>query len=176
MAQVTFMTLLSEPPRIGGTLVWYYAICRREVWLMSHGIEPDREDEFLRMGRLIDQNSYGHQRHAIEFGNNKFDIIREEKGTLVVGEVKKSSRSLEAAKLQLAHYLYELLKNGINARGELLFPKEKRRETIDLTDEMKKRLDEVYGDIRSIALESAPPPAKKCAYCRSCAYKDFCWS
>lgn len=170
------MNLFSEPPRIGGTLVWYYAICRREVWLMSHGVEPDREDEFLMMGRLIDKNSYRRERRSVEFGNSKFDILREERGTLVVGEVKKSSRSLGAAKLQLGHYLYELEKTGVGAKGELLFPKEKKKETVELTDGMREQLDNVYCDIERIVLQSAPPAAKRCSYCRSCAYREFCWS
>ncbi|MCD6318594.1 Dna2/Cas4 domain-containing protein, partial [Candidatus Aerophobetes bacterium] len=26
--------------RITGTLIWYYYICRREVWLMAHELHP----------------------------------------------------------------------------------------------------------------------------------------
>ena len=143
---------------------------------MSHGLEPDRDDEFLVMGRLIDSNSYGRDKKNIEFGSNRFDILREEDGMLVIGEVKKSSRTIDAARLQLAHYLYDLSKDGIEAKGQLLFPKEKRKETVELTEELKKKLDSIYDEINSIALSAVPPKATKCPYCGKCAYKDFCWS
>jgi CRISPR/Cas system-associated exonuclease Cas4 (RecB family) len=35
---------------ITGTLLWYYAICKREVWLMAHSIAPDEENQALEMG------------------------------------------------------------------------------------------------------------------------------
>lgn len=111
------MPVFSELPRIGGTLVWYCLICKRQVWLISHGVEADKEDEFLKLGRLIDESSYERVRHSVSFGDSKFDLLKEEKGVLVIGEIKKSSRSIEAARLQLAHYLYELAKSGIAARG-----------------------------------------------------------
>ena len=170
------MEPFSEPPRIGGTLVWYYVICQRQVWLMSRAVEPDREDEFLMMGRLIDQNTYNRERHAIEFGNSKYDILREEGGTLVLGEIKKSSRSLDASRLQLAHYLYTLEKAGVKARGELLFPKEKRRENVELNPELIKRLNDTYFEIERIVYLERPPATEKCRYCRNCAYGEYCWS
>ncbi|WP_286954084.1 MULTISPECIES: CRISPR-associated protein Cas4 [Aminobacterium] len=169
-------TSFSESPRLGGTLVWYFTICKREVWLMARGVEPDRDDEFLALGRLMDKTTYNRDRHCIDFGNSKFDIMREEKGTLVVGEIKKSSRSIDAARLQLAHYLYELQKNGVEARGELLFPKEKKREEVLLSEELKTHLDQVYQEIIAISSLEAPPCAKKCKYCRNCAYNELCWS
>lgn len=52
----------------------------------------------------------------------------------MVAEVKKSSRSFDAAQLQLGHYLYELEKQGQHAKGLLLFPKERRREEVLLDD------------------------------------------
>jgi len=29
---------------ITGTLIWYYYICPREVWLMAHELNPNQED------------------------------------------------------------------------------------------------------------------------------------
>jgi CRISPR-associated exonuclease Cas4 len=36
-----------EDPNITGTLVWYYAICPRECWLMAHQIDPEHEFDLL---------------------------------------------------------------------------------------------------------------------------------
>ncbi|MGC8937341.1 MAG: Dna2/Cas4 domain-containing protein, partial [Candidatus Methanomethylicaceae archaeon] len=32
---------------ITGTLVWYFFICKREVWLMGHEITPDEDASTL---------------------------------------------------------------------------------------------------------------------------------
>ncbi len=169
-------TTFSEPPRIGGTLVWYYAICSREVWFMCRGIEPDRRDELLRLGRLIDESSYSRERHNIDMGDNRFDVFSEEGGILVIGEVKKSSRSLDASRLQLAHYLYSLEKEGILAEGRLLFPQERRREEVLLDDSLRQSLDRAYEEIQSIGESSRPPELRKNSWCRNCAYREWCWS
>jgi CRISPR-associated exonuclease Cas4 len=167
---------MSENISIGGTLVQSYKICSRQVWFEAHRIEQDQENDFLMMGRLIDLNSYKREKKSIEFGGSRFDIIRKEKSILVVGEVKKSSHSIDAARLQLAHYLYELSKSGIGARGELLIPKEKKREKIILTEELKTKLDNIYIEIIKIASFTSPPHAPKCKYCKNCAYSELCWS
>ena len=66
--------VFSEEARIGGTLVWYWSICVRQVWLMARGIEPEPRDDFLALGRLIDRNSYARERHQVAFGDNRFDF------------------------------------------------------------------------------------------------------
>jgi len=43
--------------------------------------------------------------------------------------------------MQLCYYLYVLRDYGIEAEGELLFPKEKKREKVVLTDEIIKELE-----------------------------------
>jgi len=170
------MTPLSEPPRIGGTLVWYYFICKREVWLMARGIEPDRQHDDLLLGRLLDRSSYSRDSHDVQEGNSRFDIVRDKDGILVIGEVKKSSRAKEASRMQLAHYLYDLSRDGIYAEGELLFPKEKKREHVILDDALKGLLDKAYVDIKKIVEGNQPPPLRLTGFCKKCAYSEWCWS
>ena len=39
--------------------LWYgTTICKRQVWLMARGVEADKDDESLALGRLIDESSY----------------------------------------------------------------------------------------------------------------------
>lgn len=165
----------SEDARIGGTLVWYWSICARQVWLMGRGIEPEPKDESLALGRLIDQNGYARERHQVAFGDNKFDFVQGADGEMVVCEVKKSSRAERSARLQLAHYLYDLRKAGIEARGILMFPTEKKRVEVVLTDELASELDSVYAGIEELVRKDAPPAAESCKYCRKCAYAEYCW-
>ena len=168
--------MYSENARIGGTLVWYWHICRRQVWLMARGIEPNPKDESLTLGRLVDQNSYARERHQVTFGDDKFDFMQSGDEGLVVCEVKKSSRAESSARMQLAHYLYDLQKAGIPAKGLLMFPTEKKRVEVELTDDLRAELDAVYAAIRNLTEEVAPPPAETCRYCKKCAYAEYCWS
>lgn len=166
----------SESVRIGGTLVWYVSICHRQVWLMARGIDPDERNELLILGRLVDQNRYARDKHNISYGANRFDMVRKDGNTIVVSEVKKSSRSIESAKLQLLHYLYELKKAGVYAKGELLFPEERKREELSLTEADMIALDKIYQTIEKIAILLTPPEAEHTRYCKKCAYAEYCWS
>ena len=167
--------VFSEEARIGGTLVWYWSICVRQVWLMARGIEPEPRDDFLALGRLIDRNSYARERHQVAFGDNRFDFVQGADGDLVVCEVKKSSRAERSARLQLAHYLYDLQKAGIEAKGVLMFPTEKKRVEVVLTDELMAELDAAYDAIGTLVRRDAPPAAEPCKYCGKCAYAEYCW-
>ena len=35
--------------KITGTLIWYYFVCKREVWFMAHEITPFQDDPFLEI-------------------------------------------------------------------------------------------------------------------------------
>ncbi len=162
--------------RVNGTLIWYYYICKREVWLMARDLTPDQDNEYIDIGRFIHQDSYSRDRKEVSLGNIKFDILRKGEGQIIIGEVKKSSKFITSAKMQLAFYLYELRNIGIEARGELMFPKEKKRVEVILSDEVMEELKRTRNDILSIAFEERPPAPKKIHFCRNCGYAEFCWS
>lgn len=161
---------------VGGTLIWYYFICRRQVWLISHQLTPDQDDTNIAIGRLIDRTSYEREKKELVVGSSKMDIFSIIDGQLVIGEVKKSSRYRDSARMQLAFYLKELAKRGIKAIGELRFPEEKKRETVELDPELTEELDRVERDILRIVYLDSPPAPEKIKWCRKCAYADFCWS
>lgn len=161
---------------VGGTLVWYYYVCKREVWFMGRQITADQDDTNVVLGRFFAEQSYSRDKKEIALGHMKFDVVRKDRHGLVVAEVKKSSKHFKSAKMQLAFYLWELYQKGIKARGELLFPKEKRRELVELTDELMGELEQAKKDILSIIYEPVPPEAEKKQVCRNCAYAEFCWA
>ncbi|HOA99703.1 CRISPR-associated protein Cas4 [Candidatus Sordicultor fermentans] len=161
---------------ISGTLVQSYSICKRQSWLMAHQVTPDQDYYYLEMGRFLDTESYDRDKKKIHFENVVLDLIRTRQGNLVVGEIKKSSRAEESARLQLLFYLYRLRERGVYSKGVLLFPKERKKIEVDLTPELEKEIKSILEDIREvIALPSAPPP-QKIKYCTHCAYREFCWS
>jgi len=162
--------------KITGTYVWYYCICKREVWLLSHSITADQDNTYLDIGRFLHEKAYERERKEIDFHGMKIDMLKSDKGRLVIGEIKKSSKHLESARMQLLLYLSELEEEGIQAEGLLLVPQEKRRENVILDDVAKERLERVKkGILDTISLEKPPPPVKT-HYCKTCAYSEMCWA
>lgn len=158
------------------TLIWYYYICPREVWLMSRQLTPWQENPFIELGRIISEESYKRERKEIHIENMIIDLLKINEENIVICEVKKSSRFEKSAKMQLAYYLLRLKQLGISATGQLLFPKERKKLTVILTKEIEDELISVQKEIKSIIQMEMPPPAKKIKYCSKCGYKEFCWS
>lgn len=161
---------------INGTYLWYYNICPRELWLMSRKIVPDQQDENIDIGRFIHEHSYKRKDKEISFGNVKFDVILESKQGLTIGETKKTSKYSEASRWQLMFYLRVLKMAGINAKGMLLYPQERKREEVILNDETEKTLLEMEQNIEKVCVGIKPPKVKKIGYCKNCGYREYCYS
>ena len=173
---VSMVVEFMEDINVNGTLIWYYFICKREVWLMAHNVVPDQDDPNIDLGRFIHDNSYSREKKELSLGNVKIDIVRKKEGQLILGEVKKSSRYQESAKMQLAYYLLTLKRQGLEATGVLMFPKEKKRIEIELDDNLQQELERVERDILKICYEPYPNPPEKIKYCKNCGYNEFCWA
>ena len=163
-------------PHLTGNLINAYYVCKRKLWLYAHEIGPDRSHQLLEIGRLYDQSTYKRDKKEIAMSGMKIDILKKRDGELLVGEVKKTSKFEAAAKMQLAYYLYRLKEQGIELDGELLVPKEKKRERITLDDALTQELETAIAEIETIITNDKPPLPEKTKYCGKCAYSDFCWS
>lgn len=161
---------------VTGTLVWYYAICPREAWLMAHEIEPERDFDLLAEGRLNQEAHYKRAMKELALPGMRLDQVRREGGKLIVSEVKKSSRFLPATRMQLGYYLWRLAEEGMEASGEILVPEERKREVMELTPELREEVEQMVAKIKALVREPAPPPAKRIPFCKRCAYAEFCWS
>ena len=94
-----------------------------------------------------------------------------------VVEVKPSSSLVEPARLQLLYYLWYLDRVvGVETEGVLAHPREKKRETVELTDETESQVEDAIRGVYDVTTSDSPPPAEEKPYCESCAYYDFCWS
>lgn len=162
--------------RITGTLVWYYCICLREAWLMARELIPDEDNFLIELGRFLSEESYSRERKEVEVGNMRLDLLKRGRKRVVVGEVKKSSRFLKAAEMQLLFYLCRLKEQGVKATGELLIPRERKRIKVELTKEREEEIEETVGEIEEIISREEPPPPEKCRFCTKCAYREFCWA
>lgn len=170
------MKALLEEVSVNGTLIWYYYICPREVWLMVRHITPDESDDNIQWGRYLHEHSYEREKKEIKIGNIKLDLLQKEDGRIIIGEVKKSSKYLESARMQLLFYLSELKKIGINAEGKLIFPEEKKTIDVHLDESAEEELQRACANILELIAHPLPPPASKSHWCTNCAYAEFCWA
>lgn len=161
---------------VSGTLIWYYAICPRQVWLMAHQLNPDEDNPFLEYGRFLQREAYRREKKELSIEAGKLDFIDVTQGKPVVVEVKKSSRAVDSARLQLGHYLLALEENGIHTTGELRFPEERRRETIVLDEKLRAEVLSARSAIRRLVVQNKPPHPKRIKWCRHCAYAELCWA
>ncbi|QUI23975.1 CRISPR-associated protein Cas4 [Vallitalea pronyensis] len=161
---------------VNGTLIWYYHICKREVWLMYNHIVPDQNDENIALGRFMHEITYQRQEKEISFGHVKFDIMMQTKDHIVIGETKKSDRYEEASRYQLLYYLSVLKEAGISASGLLLYPSQKKRVKVELALNEEKKLKEIIRNIDIICSQTEPPEVEKNRFCKRCGYREYCYA
>ncbi|ADQ42001.1 CRISPR-associated protein Cas4 [Caldicellulosiruptor acetigenus I77R1B] len=161
---------------IKGHIVQAYVVCKRQAWLLSRNISPVQDNPFLEIGKLISQQFYKHDKKEVYFDGVVLDLIRKEDEVLVVGEIKKSSKKVAAAILQLKFYLYKLLKHNIKARGKLLIPEEKKTYDVELTFEDIETIESLLSEITEVLSSFLPPLPQKIKACAKCSYKEFCWA
>jgi len=168
---------MEEGVRVTGSMIQAYMICARQTWLISRQVYPGQDNVYLEIGRLISEESYQRERKEVRIDNLLIDLVRKEGSkNMVVGEVKKTSRAEEAARLQLAFYLYELYQMGIEAEGELLYPEEKRKEKVLLDEEMYKKVAKIKESIFNLIMKSTPPEPQRIPRCGKCSYAELCWA
>ena len=159
---------------ISGTMFYYYFVCKRKLWFFANEIQMESENEDVIIGKLIDENSYSRElKHVLIDNTVNIDFIKEWK---ILHEVKKQKSIEEAGIWQLKYYIYFLRKRGINIeKGILDYPKLKKREEIFLTEEDKKRIEEILLEIREIVNLKLPPKLEKLKICKKCAYFEYCY-
>ena len=158
---------------ITASLLGHYYICQRKAWLYSRQISPDSEHTNLEIGRYLQEKAYSRE---IVIDNLKYDVIGNEDGVLIIGEIKKSMAVKKSSLLQLGYYLLNLEECGVKAVGELRFPLQKRRETVELTPDLRNELLININGLKETISMDVCPPVKKCAFCNGCAYVEFCWA
>ncbi len=162
--------------RIGGVLVQYYFACKRELWFFARHINMNIDNEDVLLGKLIHEKSYRDEKKSILIDDTIAIDFMHISDNLIVFEIKKSSRLPEPVRWQLLYYLWYLkTRKGIDAKGIIVYPKERKREEIELTEDIKEKFNHIINEIKEIInLDKPPKPVKK-PYCRKCSYRDLCW-
>ena len=163
--------------QLTGNLVNAYFICKRKFWLYARQINPDQEIDLLLLGRLISEESYYREKKEILFEGMKIDFVKMQEGEIfLLCEIKRSSKGLKAAIMQLAFYIKKLKEIGIYSKGEILIPKEKRRIPFELTEELEEELRKSLAEMKSIMFNDNPPAVFKTSFCKSCGFFEFCFA
>jgi len=157
---------------ITGVKIAYYYICPTKLWLFSHNITMERENELVELGKLLHEKSYREHRE-VQIGDIAIDFIRRGE-KIEVHEIKKSKKMEKAHRMQLLYYLYYLKKRGIEATGVIDYPKARKRLMLELNEDDEKEVESALREIERIVNGPMPPPRSR-GICRKCAYYEFCF-
>ncbi|WP_100403463.1 CRISPR-associated protein Cas4 [Bacillus sp. FJAT-42315] len=162
-----------EDIKVTGLQIQYYHVCKRKLWLSSHQISFEDEYDVVLQGKMLHETSYQRAKMKEVMVDDfiKIDMLNSE----YVGEVKSSSKMEEADRAQLLYYLYVLFQMGVERKGKIHYPKEKRVEEIELTPQHVSKIESWLEDIKKIISAAFPPKKEKYPYCTKCAYYQFCW-
>jgi len=164
---------LVQDLRITGIKINYLFVCERKLWLFDRGIGMESTSERVLLGKILEESSFlSEEKRKIMIDELIcIDILSDDE----IREIKYSSRMEDANRMQILYYLYYLKKLGIKKRGILNYPKEKKREIVELTQEHEKKVEEALHRVEEIIKMEKPPPVIKKNYCKKCAYYEFCF-
>lgn len=163
---------------ITGTHFNYFLVCKRKLWLFSHGINMEQNSGLVEEGKLIHEYSYSqrsskYEEVAIDGIKVDYYDVRNK----VIHEIKKSNKIEKAHEWQLKYYLYVFERHGIDGiRGVLEYPALHKTREIDLSDADKVRIQKMMQSISAIMGQETCP--EKCirGICKNCSYYEFCYT
>ena len=158
-----------------GTQVNYFIICPRKLWLFSHDVTMEHTSELVELGQLVHESSYPRERKEIQIERIKIDFSGREG---VIHEIKKGQSLEEAHRYQLLYYLYYLKQKGVTSiKGEIDYPKLRKKVSVELTPEAEHELKEVLKKIEGVLAQQQPPARiDKLSICKKCSYYDLCYT
>lgn len=167
--------------KLTGTHLNYLVVCHRKLWLYANGIQMERENENVQIGKQIGEAAFGREKKEINLDNQIVIDWAEaavgDDGVLTIHEIKKSRAVSQAHRLQMLFYLDFLRAKGVAARGVIDYPEIKQRETIELDAASEALLQSALLQVREIIdSPDAPPRLDKIAFCSKCAYFDLCYA
>lgn len=160
--------------KITGNMINYYFVCSRKLWLFSHGLQYEEENENVQLGKLLDSGTYKDKRKQVMLdGTINIDFLENWK---VLHEVKKSRAIEPAAVWQLRYYMYYLKKKDISVeKGYLDYPKLRERIEVTLGADETEELETIISTIEKIVSQERAPSVEKKKICSKCAYYEYCF-
>ncbi|MCM8829996.1 MAG: CRISPR-associated protein Cas4 [Candidatus Omnitrophica bacterium] len=163
--------------RITGTQVAYYIVCKRKLWLFSHGLGMEKFSDFVEIGRVLSEDSFKREKYKeVMLGDSiKVDFLKVG-DEIIVNEVKKSRKLEEAHIWQTKYYIYKIQQTGVKcAKGIIHYPKLMRKIDVVFDDEDRRNMKDAEEKIGQIISMNKPPEVINKPYCKNCAYFEFCY-
>lgn len=171
---------------ITATLINYYIICPRKLWLHANGITMEHTSDMVYDGKLLHEISYPQRAEkysevelSIQWNTvalyGKVDFYdRKEK---VIHETKRGNKVEEAHEWQLKFYIWLFELNGIEGvTGKIEYPKLRLTTEVFLSDSERTILTKLIPEIQKTIQDDNCPPTLQSRICKSCSYGDFCYS
>lgn len=161
--------------RISGTMINYYFVCKRKLWLFHQNLQFEEGNERVLLGKLIDQQTYASEKKQIQLDQTiNIDFLDDWR---VIHEVKKSRSMEESAVWQVRYYIYYLREKGIPIEmGVLDYPKLHQRMDVFLDEKDTVELKRILDEIEAICLLEKAPLVIDSPVCKKCAYYEYCYS
>lgn len=162
---------------IMGTHIVYLHVCHRKLWLFANEIRMEHTSDVVSEGKWIGETTYtqrSQQFQELEIGGSKIDFYDARRK--IVHEVKKSDKAEQAHRAQVKYYLWLLEREGIiGATGILEYPKQRKTEQVELTDDDRLRIPQWIAEIERIISSNQCPPTINKPVCKRCSYYEFCY-
>lgn len=159
------------------TLINYYHLCHRKMWLHANHIRMEHTSEAVAEGKQLHEHAYpqrAERYREITLDGSKIDFY--DPYDKVVHEIKKSDKLEHSHVAQVQFYLYLLRKNGVEgATGLIEYPKLRQTQTVTLPEEDVPMILGWIQDIERIVESDQCPGRIAKSKCRSCSYFDFCY-
>jgi len=167
-----------EPLQVTGTMVSYYFICRRKLWLYAKGLNLENisGNADVVKGRILHERRFKREHsREVSFDTVKIDFLKFG-SEVFVHEVKKSKKFEEAHVWQLKYYIYSLKRKGLEcSSGVIHYPASMRKVDVIFLQEDYDRIEQALAGITGVLQESRPPGRLNKKMCSRCAYFDFCY-
>lgn len=159
--------------KLQGIKINYLFVCERKLWLFDKGITMEHTSDKVLQAKIVHQYSYykEEKKELLIDDIIMIDILDDD----TIREVKYSSKMQKADLLQLYYYLYYLKQKGIIKKGIINYPKERKKEYVELDEEAENQVKEAIMKVKQIINLDSPPKAEKTNKCKKCSYYEFCW-
>jgi CRISPR-associated exonuclease Cas4 len=157
--------------KVTGISIQYASVCKRELWFYLHGVDINRDNPHIATGSDVDSRFYQDAESQVIDSMIAPDIL--EDGRII--EVKPSSTNSCSSENQLLYYMWYLSRfYDIKRSGVLAYPTERKRESVELTDQKITKIKELIQTVYEMYQSDEPPEFEEKPVCESCAYKEFC--
>lgn len=163
---------------ITGTMVAYYYICQRKLWLFSRGLnfENVSGNPDVIKGRIIHESRFSRETFRdVSFDHVKIDFVKFGE-QVYLHELKKSRKFEESHIMQMKYYIFVALSKGIDCAGGIIhYPTSMRKLEVTFSEEDQNHIMEALRGISEVIKARVPPSKIKKKFCKRCAYFDFCY-